>query len=907
MRNPQSKRKTTTASKFRFAGALSIAIALFAAPVHALEISDYVVVLKDNSQTFHEAFGFTAKKESKIANKTIALVTLSSAQAKTIGASKRTQVIGKNLKAKTQGQTDYSVDWQSDLFTNNWGLDYLDHGQNAPNFTYSVQDFPDEYLPFGGTGNGTNIYVVDSGVSDPGGELTGRLETGYNAIDDNSNTADCNGHGSHVAGIAAGVVHGVAKGATVVPVKVLDCDGYGDSYSIILGLYWVYYDFYTAAKPGIINFSVGSDYIDPVVSDTFSFLTADWQLDASQSYRLTAVVAAGNEARDACNNYISDTRAKNVIKVGSYTTNLISPVNFLDDSWFDTYYDFVAVSDFSNYGPCVDLYAPGEYISSIDPFDDGSNSYSTLMSGTSMAAPFVAGAAARYLENRPNFPASFVSSYLTGNAKKNQLIFPTWSIETSSNNRMLYIPEYDWWTDGESEWLNTNEYAPGAVSNLKLTWNETLKTHTVSFTFPKVKNYEKLKWGYQNVMQVVVTNEKDGVTKVYDSHSAYEPAECYVGEACVDLPNAAPEVDYVGTFTANLGDLSEFVSDGSARIKVKVRIGSAPLDIDGWIDCSWNPPGGECEQNIVVWSPFTTSNATLPLAPKLGEVLAESAGNGQVFLSWDEVEGITSYVVEAYDSNENKIGTFTTATNSYTYKVKSVGNTYFKVRTSKTGYRAGPASEAEFFYWPDYADMQISVGEVGNAVYAKWSNTPLGVAAPTTFQTDYLCFYDNYDSQDFAFSFSYKIPKLKGTYTVGSSPVMPFPVGCYVEVFGLDATGTPIYFDIDAVNISGESEPTLELMQVSNAKGLPLIYATWDAQIAGSGFPTKYKVELYNYALAKPLVETYDPKTVVSSWISKATVKLNTEYTVKLWVEVQDPVLGLKWMLLKETQSIWIE
>ena len=231
-----------------------------------------------------------------------------------------------------------------------WGIDRLD----------SRGRILDGLLNMPGRGEGVRIYIVDTGIRATHSDFGNRVVAGHSRINDGRGTNDCGGHGTHVASTAAGTSYGVASAATLVPVRVLDCWGRGEISSIIAALDWIAGNVRSVGRPAVVNMSLGGWY-EPSVNLAVRSLIRMGVL---------VVVAAGNDATDAC----TKSPASEPLAITVAASNI-----------FDTQ------AGFSNYGSCVDIFAPGVDITAAGVV---SNTSSSTFSGTSMAAPHVAGYAA---------------------------------------------------------------------------------------------------------------------------------------------------------------------------------------------------------------------------------------------------------------------------------------------------------------------------------------------------------------------------------------------------------------------------------------------------------------------------------------------------------------------------------
>jgi len=266
-----------------------------------------------------------------------------------------------------------------------WGLDRIDQRNRPLSGTYT----------YNWTGSGVRAYVIDTGIRTTHTQFGGRASNVFDAF--GGNGADCNGHGTHVSGTIGGSTYGVAKSALLRGVRVLDCNGSGSTSGVIAGVDWVTQNH---INPAVANMSLGGG----------ASSSLDTSVNNLANSGVPIAVAAGNSNVDACGT--SPARAANAITVGATTTS-------------------DARASFSNFGPCLDLFAPGSGI--LSSWFSSDTATATL-SGTSMASPHVAGVAALYKQFSPGASSSTVRNAIVNNATTNVLS----GVGTGSPNRLLY-------------------------------------------------------------------------------------------------------------------------------------------------------------------------------------------------------------------------------------------------------------------------------------------------------------------------------------------------------------------------------------------------------------------------------------------------------------------------------------
>ena len=312
-----------------------------------------------------------------------------------------------------------------------WDLDRLDQRAATANSTYRYDT----------TGRGVTAYVIDSGVRLDHSQFGGRAVSGYDFVDGDTVATDCEGHGTHVAGTVAGSTYGVAKAVQVVSVRVLDCEGAGYASDIIDALDWVVA--HKDSRPAVANLSLGGR----------AFPLLDEAVERTVAAGVTVVVAAGNEGVDACSQ--SPARAPHALTVAATTSTDAKP------TW-------------SNFGSCVDLFAPGAGIRSAGV---ASTTATAVMNGTSMATPHVVGAVARYLQTHPTATPAQATSTLTGSATT-QVV----QNRTGSPDRLLY--------------LAPPATAPGRPTRVAVRVDNTAKADTLSWA-PPTTNGGSVVTGYR--------------------------------------------------------------------------------------------------------------------------------------------------------------------------------------------------------------------------------------------------------------------------------------------------------------------------------------------------------------------------------------------------------------------------
>jgi subtilisin family serine protease len=362
------------------------------APVAGTLVEDsYIVVLKDGdvarSEVRSTAAGLVRKYGGEVRHSYTHAVrgfsaSMSPGQAKKLATDPSVAYVEQN-RVLTASDTQSPVP--------SWGLDRIDQAGLPLDDSYT----------YGSSGTGVTAYIVDTGILTTHEDFGGRAVSGIDTVDGDDDATDCSGHGTHVAGTVGGAEHGVAKDVSLVAVRVLDCGGSGSFDGVIAGIDWVTAD-HDAGEPAVANMSLGGGF-SQAVNDAVSAAVADG---------VTFALAAGNDgAADACDGSPSST--PEAITVGATE-------------------DTDARAAYSNVGNCVDIFAPGTGITSAWYTDDTATN---TISGTSMATPHVAGAAALVLGGNPAATPAEVGDALAGAALTDVVTDPG----TGSPNLLLNV------------------------------------------------------------------------------------------------------------------------------------------------------------------------------------------------------------------------------------------------------------------------------------------------------------------------------------------------------------------------------------------------------------------------------------------------------------------------------------
>jgi subtilisin family serine protease len=536
-------------------------------------------------------------------------------------------------------EQDRVVVLQGDQVDPPWGLDRVDQRSGTRNSRYSYTK----------TGTGVAAYVIDTGVLASHVDFGGRVGAGFTAFNDGRGTTDCNGHGTHVAGTIGGATYGIAKSVAIKPIRVLNCSGAGTNSGVIAGINWAIND-HAILTPAVANMSLGSSY-SAAMNSAVANATADG---------IVFVVAAGNDNRLACD--YSPASAPSAITVGA--------IGASDDR-----------ASFTNYGSCVDVFAPGVNILSAAIT---SSSATQVLSGTSMASPHVAGAAALLLQSDPTATPAQIAASIVRSATPDVIT----GLAAGSPNLVLYTgaaivspspptsltavggvtqASLSWIAPTQSGGTNVTDYVVEYLSNGGSTWvvfADGVSASTTA-TVTGLTNGTTYQFRVKAVNGGGTSEASSTATAIVGVPSAPTALTATPLGLSVGLTWTAPTqnggsaiIDYVAQFSSDSGATWSTFSDSisTSRTTTVTRLTSGvtyQLRVS-----AVNNIGTSAPSAVVIAVPLAASPPSAPL-----NLAIASYGLNNVGLSWtiptsDGGDTITDYVIEYSSTSGSTWTTF---------------------------------------------------------------------------------------------------------------------------------------------------------------------------------------------------------------------------------------------------------
>lgn len=603
-----------------------------------------------------------------------------------------------------------------------WGLDRLDSRALAFDGSYTYAD----------DGTGVTVYVVDSGLRASHAEFAGRVDTNIgwdyrqnstalasyvaqptayrrcgadaeSAVAADKGMTDQQGHGTHVSAAAVGATTGVAKGATVIPVRALDCLGLGTYAMVEEALKWIVSHHTTGAA--VVNLSLG---VSPTAEDPNPVSTAIRnQISALVAEGVPVVIAAGNDAVDSC-----------LTMPVRYESSISGVVGVAASGWDDE------EAEFSNWGSCVDVYAPGVDI--LSAYKNSDTSYNEL-SGTSMAAPHVAGVIARMLDADPTLTPAQVDAALTANATK-CAIAPYDDYDTLTPNRLVNGS----WSAGPTARPCAPTIAGGTVGN---------RSVSLSWTAPAdnggdaVTGYTVSTSPASSGCVVVAPTTSCSITEL-SAGQTYEISVVATNSIGTSRSSVARTANPTG-----VPDSPTLVSATAGLATIAATIGVARGDSNTYTVTA-SPNGGSCtttgtsctisglSQGTTYNVSATTTNdrgtsaastsrsVTTAAVPSTPTFSAVTAGLGSVMLSWSATANTSSYRVK------NSAGTVVCTTAETSCVVTGLTGGVAEVFTVESVNSYGASTSQEVTATPD-AQVGVVTGtkvKAGNkTLKVSWS------------------------------------------------------------------------------------------------------------------------------------------------------------------------------------------